>query len=148
MRSLWLCIVASLLVACGGRTALAELAPKEACWKISNRIEVNISHPGGTLDLPVELALTAEYPFSNLYLKATLKSGIGVDTSWTMTKTFVDPLGNWLVAEKAGSYRVNYDILRKQDFPAGDYTISLGHNMRPERVCGVEVVRLLAPPQK
>ena len=142
MRILWLCMIASMLVACSGEAPLADLEPREACWKISNRLEANFSHAGGPLEMPVELALTGNYPFSNLYLKVTLSTEAGVDTSWIMSETFVDPLGNWLVPLKGGSYTISHNILRKQDMPAGNYSLTLGHNMRPERVCGVKAIRL------
>jgi gliding motility-associated lipoprotein GldH len=130
------------LASCGS-DSLVEISPDGGCWKFSQKLETTISHPGGKLDLPVRLSLNSDYPFSNMYLHATLKGDAGKDTSWTVSHTFVDPLGKWAVEARSGTYQILHPVLSEAVLPPGTYSLFLRHDMRPERICGVESVAVL-----
>lgn len=144
MKLLSFFVVLVFFASCGDINALVSLEPEQQCWKISNRIEASIEHTGGALSLPVMIELDDDYPFSNLYLKVSLSSAGTQDTSWTQTQTFVDPLGNWSVPSSGGVHAIRHTILMDAVFPAGNYSLSLGHYMRPERICGVHSVSILS----
>jgi gliding motility-associated lipoprotein GldH len=132
----------ALLVACSDQ-GLAHLEPDSACWKYSQALKAEIDHRGGPLAIPVKLCLTNDYPFSNMYLNVNISSQNGMDTSWTKNHTFIDALGNCEVKAHSGSYSIDHPVMLNPDLPAGKYTVKLGHNMRPERICGVESITIL-----
>lgn len=137
------CLMLMIFLTSCGDNSLVEVKPEADCWKFSQRLEIDIDHPGGKLGLPVRLSLTSDYPFSNMYLQARLSSNDGLDTSWTTSYTFVDRLGKWEVEAQSGNYKISHPILADAEFPAGSYSLTLGHAMRPERICGVESVAIL-----
>ncbi|MFK7970442.1 MAG: hypothetical protein AB8F95_08750 [Bacteroidia bacterium] len=136
-----LLMVSTLFLACEPE-AIVSLEPEGACWKISNRLSWSHEHDGGRLEFPVIISMDGEYPFSNMYLKAHI-TGDGLDTTITSSYTFVDPLGNWLVEQEGSLYKVAHPLFKKIELHSGSYTISLQHNMRPERVCGVHDIRVV-----
>ena len=93
-------------------------------------------------DIYLDIRHTGDYPFSNIYVFATLTGPSGHTLTDTVECTLADPTGRWY-GKGAGfihSDRVQAHVLyrTRNTFPrSGRYTIALEQAMRTEKLAGV-----------
>ncbi|MEZ4684584.1 MAG: hypothetical protein R3B47_00500 [Bacteroidia bacterium] len=125
------------LTACG-ESSLAELRPEGSCWAIQQKTRnKGWSMPEGLLELPVQLCLTNDFPFSNLYIQARLSGERGLDTSWIAEPCLWTRLEKWETASNQGQYTIMHPVLSELTFPKEPCRLSLGQYMRSRAGLGV-----------
>ena len=112
----------------------------DRAWK--PHFEFDITDTLSPRDIYLDIRHTGDYPFSNIYVFATLTGPHGHTLTDTVECTLADPSGRWY-GKGAGfihSDRVLAHVLyrTRNTFPAsGRYSISLEQAMRTEKLDGV-----------
>lgn len=91
----------------------------------------------------VDLRLTADYPYSNVFFFITTTFPDGGVAADTLECPVASPDGQW-VGKRTGGYIDNRYIFRKNMiFPAtGSYTFEIQHGMRDTNITGIKNVGL------
>lgn len=133
-------MVASL-VSCGGKDGVHRINPENTCWEAKEALSFEIDHGGGQFPLEIALLFTDDYPFSNLYLKLEVTGPEDWKYEDLKTETFIDPLGNWMVAQQGNNFPYTFSSFSNLELPsAGKYHFHLSHNMRKDPLCGIQAV--------
>ena len=145
MKSTIPALAVLLLAGCSGAVVFQADAPVPAgkwdrTWKPT--FSFNIQDTVSKRDIYLDIRHTGDYPFSNIYVFATLTGPGGHTLTDTVECTLADPTGRWY-GKGAGfihSDRVQAHVLyrTRNTFPrSGRYTIALEQAMRTEKLAGV-----------
>jgi gliding motility-associated lipoprotein GldH len=140
-----LLLTALLLAGCSDRVVFQQDTPVpnglwERTWKPS--FTFNITDTVAPHDIFLDIRHTGDYPFSNLYVFATLTGPRGHVLTDTVECQLADPTGRWY-GKGTGfihSDRVSAHVLYRtgSTFPAaGSYTLQLEQAMRSQALPGV-----------
>ncbi|HPT31526.1 MAG TPA: gliding motility lipoprotein GldH [Prolixibacteraceae bacterium] len=78
------------------------------------------------------------YPFSNLWLFVAIENPLGETRKDTIQLILADPSGNWLGKGFSGIYTHRALYMQNVYFPdPGNYSIRIGHGMRPSLLKGI-----------
>jgi gliding motility-associated lipoprotein GldH len=140
-----LALAVLLLAGCSGAVVFqADIPVPNGEWDRTWKPEFafDIQDTISQRDIYLDIRHTGDYPFSNIYVFATLTGPQGHTLTDTVECTLADPTGRWY-GKGAGfihSDRVQAHVLYRMHntFPAsGRYTIALEQAMRTEKLTGV-----------
>ncbi|MCI1752054.1 MAG: gliding motility lipoprotein GldH [Flavobacteriales bacterium] len=145
MKTHILALAVLLLAGCSGAVVFqADIPVPNGEWDRTWKPEFafDIQDTISQRDIYLDIRHTGDYPFSNIYVFATLTGPQGHTLTDTVECTLADPTGRWY-GKGAGfihSDRVQAHVLYRMHntFPAsGRYTIALEQAMRTEKLTGV-----------
>ncbi|MEM7037885.1 MAG: gliding motility lipoprotein GldH [Bacteroidota bacterium] len=151
---------ASFLSACSGMLLLLMLctscgeshlahtsrAYDDACWAMTDTLDL-VYHSTDTQKvhtLYFPITFTDDYPNSNLYLRAIVRSPSGDENVLPARFDLMDAAGEWMGEPSGDEVELELNIGDGLRFnQEGDYTIRLFHFMRDTELCGVRKVGIV-----
>ncbi len=130
----------AMLAGCTSHWANTSTDFEAGCWNASDTLSLEFENQdtGQVFVLGFPLVVSEDYPFHNIYLRATLKAPSGDETMIPGEFVLADPTGQWL-SEPSGdlvTFQLNVgDGIRFNQ--KGKYLVRLQHYMRDAQLCGV-----------
>jgi gliding motility-associated lipoprotein GldH len=134
---------------CDGHFAKTEKDLETECWSSSDTLRLSFQNDdtNQVYQLYFPIAITEDYPYRDLYLRAGVKAPSGEENILPSRFDLATLEGEWL-SEPSGDeipFRLNLsDGLRFNQ--SGEYTISLYHYMRDAEICGVREIGIVVDP--
>jgi len=148
----WVSFAVNLMAACGGNAILDEFKPvPNQLWNynFTPSFKVNVKDRDQTYSLKVNLRLTADYRYANLFLLVHQTNPDSKQTSKRIELKVADKDGRWLGKGLGNLY--SYQIAYHTDyhFPdTGSYQFTIEQNMRDSPLKGVSDVGICVLPVK
>lgn len=127
-----------------GKKVLEKHFP-EALWLFPDTVwgELLIASPSACQNISLEIDVTENYPWRNLYLMTFVVTPDGFLTRSRIELVFSDSLGNWYVSNR----KFRTFVARNLSFAtAGTYRIGLLPYIRSDTVPGIRRISLSAHP--
>lgn len=122
------------------------LNPADECWDIKEELSLLADISTATVRPELLFSFDQDYPFTNLQLKMVCTSPSGEKETREFQTTVLSATGDWLIEPSAGGYQVIIALADEfETTEPGEYTFTLIHNMRDDRICGIRSVGLRLP---
>jgi gliding motility-associated lipoprotein GldH len=135
-----------MLPSCSKHYAEKEARFENACWAANDtlRLEIESKDTSQVYVLAFRLAVTENYPFHNIYLRAVVTSPSGERLILPGEFILADRSGAWLSEHSGDVVRFVLKAGEGLRFDqVGKYGIMLVHFMREDLLCGVDAVGIL-----
>ncbi|MFM2376801.1 MAG: hypothetical protein RLZZ165_1898 [Bacteroidota bacterium] len=135
-----------ILSSCSKHFAEKEARFENACWAANDtlRLEFESKDTSQVYALAFPLAVTEDYPFHNIYLRAVVTPPSGDRSILPGEFILADRSGAWLGEPSGDVVRFVLKVGDGLRFDqVGTYGIMLVHFMREELLCGVDAVGIL-----
>ena len=107
------------------------------CWNSQDSLHfsVEIAQPESA-KIAIHATYNEDYSFRNLYLRLSLKSPTGKDTSFLVLDTLMDKMGKWR-GNSGKTHELAMDTLSLKLKEKGKYDLHISQYMRKDTLCGI-----------
>lgn len=109
-------------------------------WKLNDKktFAVEVNDTTQAYNLYINIRHTEAYPYSNLWVKLSMKDPAGKEQSQRIGFTLAEPGGRWLGTGLGDIYDDRFPVMQKVQLPkAGTYQFIVQHDMRMDNVPGI-----------
>lgn len=140
IKWLTLFFLLALLSSCDNSLARQEQSFPDACWDLTDTLELvyENSDPNLKVQVVAPITFTEDYSFNNLYLRMVAIAPSGQVSVLPYEYELMDVQGNWYgdVSGKKASFELPLSV--NQVFPeSGSYRFRIYHFMQSPELCGI-----------